>query len=369
MNQAITANTGTIDALVDKLTHATLADGVQDLLLAALEGDVALRAHLQSPDRQPRPLPNAAAKSNSAVRPNEGIPRTHHRGRVPRHRPRPLVGPATRQRAHVGGRPQRSRQVELRRRNRSPPRRQLKALGRTAPLTGRRAGNLHHPNARVSADFTVPGSRPTTLRRTWADGAEFNTHNLKCRSTGPKLTGPTQWDGTKPALAILSVHIACLWQTLRHCTNRSPQTIDDTETAWRPFRESLLGFIATYAPGMQADADANLIKKATNWFVQASYELRNERFEVIKAEVLRYWETLRRSSTAPLTHLALTGSSNSRQLMLGVKVDYAESVALSVVSQGELHALAAAFAGTRTLTQRVALARDCDDGALRRPGR
>ncbi len=40
--------------------------------------------------------------------------------------------------------------------------------------------------------------------------------------------------------------------------------------------------------------------------------------------------------------MALTGSSDSRQLLLGVKVDDAESVALSVVSQGELHALALA---------------------------
>ena len=71
MNNSHTTDTGTIDALVDKLTTATLPDGVQDLVLAALEGEDALRSHLQSPDRAARTPPTAAAKSNSAVRPNE----------------------------------------------------------------------------------------------------------------------------------------------------------------------------------------------------------------------------------------------------------------------------------------------------------
>jgi hypothetical protein len=73
---------------------------------------------------------------------------------------------------------------------------------------------------------------------------------------------------------------------------------------------------------------------------QAVADLRDERFEPIAQRTKDIWETLRTHSNVDLGRVVLEGSGTRRRVALEVSVDGVEGVALGVMSQGELHALA-----------------------------
>lgn len=117
-------------------------------------------------------------------------------------------------------------------------------------------------------------------------------------------------------------------------------TLDDL---WRPFAQRLTTWLGTASQVRGADAALKDIKAAEAWLTSWRDTERDTRFAPIAATAQQVWKSLRRSSSVDLVELSLEGRSNRRTVRLGVSVDDEPADALSVMSQGELHALALAL--------------------------
>jgi ABC-type Mn2+/Zn2+ transport system ATPase subunit len=109
---------------------------------------------------------------------------------------------------------------------------------------------------------------------------------------------------------------------------------------WQPVAAQL----AAWLPGAKAaQEDASClasIKKAIGWVREEIDRLRDERFAPIAERVQQIWQQLSQSSSVALDGVTLEGTKTRRRVRLAVSVDQVAGAALSVMSQGELHALA-----------------------------
>jgi hypothetical protein len=71
--------------------------------------------------------------------------------------------------------------------------------------------------------------------------------------------------------------------------------------------------------------------------------VRNARLAPFAATSARVWETLRQESNVELGPITLAGAGTARKVALDVTIDGVPGAALSVMSQGELHALGLAL--------------------------
>ena len=78
------------------------------------------------------------------------------------------------------------------------------------------------------------------------------------------------------------------------------------------------------------------LRSAENWLKRCEAAIRDERFDSVKAQVTDVWETLAVGSNVTLEDVRL----GTKKVVMDVTVDGDSSVALGVMSQGELHALA-----------------------------
>jgi hypothetical protein len=95
------------------------------------------------------------------------------------------------------------------------------------------------------------------------------------------------------------------------------------------------------AKAVETEAAAfDALKKAEKWLTAAEGSLRDERFEPIASRAQEIWSSLRQQSNVDLARVKLAGNKTRRRVELNVTVDGQEGVAVSVMSQGELNALA-----------------------------
>lgn len=110
--------------------------------------------------------------------------------------------------------------------------------------------------------------------------------------------------------------------------------------AWQPVAARLATWTALARKVEHAADHLKRLKKAEDWMGDAEEELRNERFEPIAERAQEIWEMLRRESSVSLTKVELEKAGRRRKVKLNVAVEGTDSVALAVMSQGELNALA-----------------------------
>lgn len=116
--------------------------------------------------------------------------------------------------------------------------------------------------------------------------------------------------------------------------------LDET---WRPVSSRL------WAWHEEADAVARQatsigdLRKAETWLRTAASELSNARMKPFAEGSQKIWRQLRQESNVDLGGVRLAGSGNQRRMLLDVTVDGRDTAALSVMSQGELHALGLAL--------------------------
>jgi ABC-type Mn2+/Zn2+ transport system ATPase subunit len=116
--------------------------------------------------------------------------------------------------------------------------------------------------------------------------------------------------------------------------------LDSLEAAWRPLARRVGAWLGG-ARDVQTDAPAlRALKKAEKWLKDAEATLRDRRFEPIATRSQEVWTLLRQKSSVHLAGIKLEGTANRRRVALDVTVDGKEGVAVGVMSQGELNALA-----------------------------
>jgi predicted ATPase len=105
---------------------------------------------------------------------------------------------------------------------------------------------------------------------------------------------------------------------------------------WRPMAESLAEVLPIARQGLSAAQRVTPLRSAENWLKRCEAAIRDERFDSVKTQVADVWETLAVGSNVTLEDVRL----GTKKVVMDVTVDGDSSVALGVMSQGELHALA-----------------------------
>lgn len=140
------------------------------------------------------------------------------------------------------------------------------------------------------------------------------------------------------AHALVESHasVAVALTALRESARAELAKLDDT---WRPIAARLFGW---HDQARQIADESELLgdlKKAEAWLKTAASGLRDERMAPFAKESQKVWQQLRQESSVDLGAVQLTGTGTQRKVLLDVTVDGTDSAALSVMSQGELHAL------------------------------
>jgi recombinational DNA repair ATPase RecF len=109
---------------------------------------------------------------------------------------------------------------------------------------------------------------------------------------------------------------------------------------WQPMAAQLATWLPAAALAQGQASRVGDLKQAASWVGEAIEGARNERFAPIADQVRSMWEILRQSSNVELTQVRLAGTKTRRHVGLDVAVDDVEGAGISVMSQGELHAIA-----------------------------
>lgn len=115
------------------------------------------------------------------------------------------------------------------------------------------------------------------------------------------------------------------------------------EDRWSPVAEEVAGWLALARLAESAKAQQPAVEEAEQWLKSAIDDLRNQRLAPLAEQSARIWQNLSQHSNVVLGPMRLTGTATRRRVDLDVSVDGVDSVALAVMSQGELHALALAI--------------------------
>jgi DNA repair exonuclease SbcCD ATPase subunit len=115
------------------------------------------------------------------------------------------------------------------------------------------------------------------------------------------------------------------------------------DEAWQPMAAALASWAGQARRAERAEADLADVNTAIAWLRPTMQEIRDERMAPLTQKSAEVWELLRQESNVELGPVRLVGAATQRRVSLDVTVDGVEGAALSVMSQGELHALALAL--------------------------
>jgi ABC-type lipoprotein export system ATPase subunit len=121
------------------------------------------------------------------------------------------------------------------------------------------------------------------------------------------------------------------------------EAIARRESAWAPVAAQLSGWIRLEAEARNHDDAIKTMTAAKKWMTDHAGNFRNERLKPIATQARWIWSLLRQESNVDLGDITLEGTATRRRAFLAGSVDGLPTKALSVMSQGELHALALAL--------------------------
>lgn len=124
---------------------------------------------------------------------------------------------------------------------------------------------------------------------------------------------------------------------------QAQEELDKRTAAWAPVAQALAAWSRDARESRAADDAAKRLIRAKDWLKDAADAIRNDRLRPLSAQSPEIWAELRHESNVELGPVTLTGSSTRRRVTLDVTVDGVDGAALSVMSQGELHALGLAL--------------------------
>jgi recombinational DNA repair ATPase RecF len=115
------------------------------------------------------------------------------------------------------------------------------------------------------------------------------------------------------------------------------------ENMWAPLAAQLGGWAQLEKEARESDSTVKTMTAAKKWVTDHGSPFRNVRLKPIAAQARKIWSQLRQESNVELGDITLEGTATRRRAQLGGLVDGQPTKALSVMSQGELHALALAL--------------------------
>jgi energy-coupling factor transporter ATP-binding protein EcfA2 len=113
--------------------------------------------------------------------------------------------------------------------------------------------------------------------------------------------------------------------------------------AWQPVAAALMSWLELAKSSQRAETNLADVRRALEWLRNAGQEIRDARMAQLTENSAKVWDMLRQESNVELGPIKLTGASTQRHVSVDVTVDGVAGAALSVMSQGELHALGLAL--------------------------
>jgi recombinational DNA repair ATPase RecF len=229
---------------------------------------------------------------------------------------------------------------------------------------------------RDHADEPCPVCGGRVLDREWAAGAEASVEQLNSQAAEADAAYAEEAEALKalgllvpPKPAVLSADLgeeadptaaSAAWDEwnfpsvttamyeslitpLADLRERAAAALRRREQAWQPIASDLAVWVRQWRESQQAAARLADLKKALDWLRKVGREVRNERLAPFAETSALVWEMLRQESNVELGPITLEGSGPQRKVALDVTVDGVKGAALSVMSQGELHALGLAL--------------------------
>lgn len=129
------------------------------------------------------------------------------------------------------------------------------------------------------------------------------------------------------------------------------QRADELDDAWTPVARAVSAWVQMEEDARTGDARLDEVTTALAWLRRNAETLRQRRLAPVITEASRIWDQMRHESNVDLTGISLEGAGNKRKAIVEGTVDGTPTGALSVMSQGELHALALALFIPRATTQ------------------
>ena len=117
----------------------------------------------------------------------------------------------------------------------------------------------------------------------------------------------------------------------------------ELEDAWAPTARAIAAWVDLETAAREDDDRLTLVQTALKWLRANAETLRSRRLAPVVEQAGEIWGRMRHESNVDLRGISLEGSATRRRAVLEGSVDGVPAGALSVMSQGELHALALAL--------------------------
>ncbi|MEV0802458.1 AAA family ATPase [Kribbella sp. NPDC050281] len=157
----------------------------------------------------------------------------------------------------------------------------------------------------------------------------------------------TEWLTTPEDDLALAVHLTTnhqqLQATLDELRRQAVVELQSLDEAWAPIAAQLTSWVQRARLVERDRPRVDLLTKAQRWLKENDTRLKNERLRPISDKARHIWAALRQESNVDISGLRLEGSTTRRRVAIDATVDGSESGAISVMSQGELHAMALAL--------------------------
>lgn len=127
---------------------------------------------------------------------------------------------------------------------------------------------------------------------------------------------------------------------LHQVASTAVTALDD---AWAPLAAQLAGHLTPAREAAEQAPTLQATKAALDWLKNHDQELKNRRLRPIAEQAMQIWSALRQESNVEIAGLTLEGTNTKRRVAISSAVDGQEAPGLTVLSQGELHALALAL--------------------------
>ncbi|MBA0048527.1 AAA family ATPase [Mycobacteroides sp. LB1] len=118
---------------------------------------------------------------------------------------------------------------------------------------------------------------------------------------------------------------------------------DELEDAWAPTAGAILSWVELENAARVDDDRLDKVKAAVKCLRRCADTLRERRMAPMVEQASEIWGQMRHESNVDIGNITLQGASNRRHVVVDGAVDGVPAGALSVMSQGELHALALAL--------------------------
>ncbi len=150
-------------------------------------------------------------------------------------------------------------------------------------------------------------------------------------------------DGLRALAAHLETTYSPLAASVSALRDRAGAELDRREDVWAPLASEVSAWCARAREAESGMQTVPGIKEAEAWLKGATDDIRNARLVPLADEAKAIWLELRQESNVELGAIRLTGAATRRHVAIDVTVDGSQSVALGVMSQGEINALALAI--------------------------